>query len=152
MTSVRITGRPYHRHAGACTRRLFDEPVCRRGAIAGAVGGDDAAFGAGDVVGGVLDAIIPEEEDSWSMQAGNAVSDWAGGGTLGTVLGAGAAGLTNIVEAPVNLVDAGIGGVVNTIGNMFDSDEGGRDDYWGQAKSWIGDTASGAWDTVTSWF
>jgi hypothetical protein len=121
------------------------------GSIAGAIGGDDAKFGAGDIVGGVLDAIIPEEEDSWSMQAGNAVSDAVGGGWLGTGLGALAAGATNVVEAPVNLVDSAAGGIVNTIGNMFDSDDGERDDYWGQAKDWVGDTASSAWDTVSDW-
>ncbi|MGE0400624.1 MAG: hypothetical protein AB7T06_28195 [Kofleriaceae bacterium] len=124
------------------------------GTAAGWAGGDDAKFGAGDVVGGLLDAIIPEEEDAISNRAGNWVHDSVGGGTLGTVLGAGAAGLTNVVAAPVNILDATAGGIVNTVGNMFDDDSGPggsqRDDYWGQFKNWAGDGissgASAAWD------
>ena len=114
------------------------------GAVAGWVGGDDAKFGAGDAVGGLLDAVIPEEEDAWSNQAGNWVHDQLGGGTLGTIGGAATAGLTNAALAPVNIADATAGGVVNTIGNMFDSDDGKRDDYWGDFKGWAGDQASAA--------
>ena len=53
------------------------------GTAAGWAGGDDAKFGAGDVVGGLLDAVIPEEEDAWSNQAGNWVHDAVGGGRQG---------------------------------------------------------------------
>lgn len=112
------------------------------GSIAGAVGGDDAKFGAGDVVGGLLDAVIPEEEDAWSNQAGNWVHDQVGGGTTGMILGAGAAGLTNVATAPVAIADATAGGIVNTVGNMFDSDEGTRDDYWGDFKGAAGSAIS----------
>lgn len=125
------------------------------GTAAGWIGGEDAKFGAGDVVGGLLDAIIPEEEDAWSNQAGNWVNNAVGGGTLGTVLGAGAAGLTNVVAAPVNILDATAGGIVNTIGNMFDNDDGpggaSRDDYWGQFKNWAGDGISSGARSAWNW-
>jgi hypothetical protein len=125
------------------------------GTAAGWAGGKDAKFGAGDVVGGLLDAIIPEEEDAWSNQAGNYVNNAVGGGTLGTVLGATTAGLTNVVAAPVNILDAAAGGIVNTFGNMFDTDpENGdpvREDYWGQFKNWAGDGIASGASTAWNW-
>ena len=119
------------------------------GALAGRVGGDDAHFGAGDFVGGALDALVPEEPDAWSSQAGMWVYDQVGGGTTGMVLGGAAAAATNVVTAPVNLADAGIGGIVNEVGNLFDSDGDERQDYWGPAKGAIGQGASDAWDATS---
>jgi hypothetical protein len=74
------------------------------------------------------------------------VGDESIGGDVAEALGGGipghAAGLVlNLTPAglAINGADNAVGGAINTVGNMADSDEGERDDYWGRAKGAAGD-------------
>ncbi len=112
------------------------------GSIAGSIGGDDAKFSAGDAVGGLLRGTIGDK--ALSLGAGQAVNDLVGGGLAGAALGGVADMAGTAAMMPVNVLNTVAGGVVNTIGNMFDSDAS-KNDYWG-------DTTKSMWDTATSWF
>ncbi|MFN0252548.1 MAG: hypothetical protein ACKV2T_37070 [Kofleriaceae bacterium] len=99
------------------------------GTVVGVLGGSDAAFGAGDVVGGVLDAVIPEEEDAWSNSVrrfGRSLESdpddaYVTGELFGLVADAG--------MAPFRLANAASSAFVNTIGNVCDSDRDTRNEY-----------------------
>jgi len=105
------------------------------GAISGGIEAD-TAFNADSMTGGMLRGMFGDE----SMGAD--VANSLGGGALGWT--AGTLANLNPVTMGLNQADTVAGGIVNWAGNMIDSDEGTRDDYWGMAKNAVGNGVSSA--------
>jgi hypothetical protein len=105
------------------------------GGISGAIQ-PDTAFNADSMTGGMIRGMFGDE--SMGADVANALGGGALGWTAGTAM--------NLLPTTmmVNQADTVAGGIVNWAGNMFDSDDGVRDDYWGQAKSAVGNGVSSA--------